>query len=267
MVKAKTAGSFLGSIFNNPGIVLLGALAIGLFIFKDPIQKAFASLGESFGKIELPAITLPEINITNPLDLSGFGADLRKDFDNFVSNFKNPLDLSEQGADFREDVDQTFTDIGTTLADIPDRLKEIFDNIIPQAEPSEDQTDFTASGQAAARARQSEEEAAAIIQEPSTGFLSPREQAEAISRGDLEPFFITSEEIPVIPTGLGADTGFFGGGISFMGGETTPIETLSLSQIIDLGLADSASQAANLKAIAEGFTKEEEEFLRTGIFT
>lgn len=62
MVVAKSAGSFLGGIFNNPGIVILGALAVVLLFFQGDIRKAFASLGESFGKIELPDITLPEIN-------------------------------------------------------------------------------------------------------------------------------------------------------------------------------------------------------------
>jgi len=56
---------------------------------------------------------------------------------------------------------------------------------------------------------------------------------------------------------------FQGGGISFEGGQIfeTPIENLSLSQIIDMGLASSASEAANLQAIAQGFTSEEQAFL------
>jgi len=62
MVVAKSAGSFLGGIFNNPGIIILGALAVVLLFFQGDIRKAFASLGENFGKIELPDITLPEIN-------------------------------------------------------------------------------------------------------------------------------------------------------------------------------------------------------------
>lgn len=59
---------------------------------------------------------------------------------------------------------------------------------------------------------------------------------------------------------------FFGGGPSFIGGTVfeTPIENLSLSQIISMGLASSATEAANLRAIAQGFTPEEEAFLNQG---
>jgi len=64
MVKvARSAGSFLGGIFNNPGIVILGALAIALLFFQKDIRNAFGSLGESFGQIDitLPTIEFPEI--------------------------------------------------------------------------------------------------------------------------------------------------------------------------------------------------------------
>ena len=58
---AKQAGSFLGGFFNNPGLVAI-ALGIGaLLVFRKPIQEAFASFGENFGK--LPSITLTEIKL------------------------------------------------------------------------------------------------------------------------------------------------------------------------------------------------------------
>jgi len=68
------------------------------------------------------------------------------------------------------------------------------------------------------------------------------------------------EQIP-LPEPISEITGF--GGPSFEGGTIfeTPIENLSLNQIIEMGLAETASEAANLKAIAEGFTPEEEAFL------
>jgi len=57
---AKSVGSFLGGILNNPGAVAI-ALGIGaLLVFRKPITEAFASFGENFGK--LPDITLPTIN-------------------------------------------------------------------------------------------------------------------------------------------------------------------------------------------------------------
>jgi len=82
MVKAKSAGSFIGGIFNNPGIVILGALAIGLLFFQKDIRGAFGSLGESisgglgdiniqlpelkFPEIKFPDITFPEFNFSLP---------------------------------------------------------------------------------------------------------------------------------------------------------------------------------------------------------
>ena len=44
----------------------------------------------------------------------------------------------------------------------------------------------------------------------------------------------------------------------------TPIEFLSLNQIIEMGLAETASEAASLRAEAIGFTPEEESFLTQG---
>jgi len=66
MVKAKSAGSFIGGIFNNPGILILGALTIALLFFQKDIRSAFGSLGESIGgglgdiNIQLPEIKFPE---------------------------------------------------------------------------------------------------------------------------------------------------------------------------------------------------------------
>lgn len=63
-----------------------------------------------------------------------------------------------------------------------------------------------------------------------------------------------------------SDQQFFGGGPSFIGGTIfeTSIERLSLGQIIEMGLAGSASEAASLKAEATGFTDEELAFLERG---
>jgi len=45
MAKAKAAGQFLGGIFNNPGVIILGGLAIALLFFQKDIRNAFGSLG------------------------------------------------------------------------------------------------------------------------------------------------------------------------------------------------------------------------------
>jgi len=71
---------------------------------------------------------------------------------------------------------------------------------------------------------------------------------------------------PQVQTTLETGQQFFGGGPSFIGGfvTETPIEFLSLNQIIEMGLASSASEAASLRAEAIGFTEEEQEFLSRG---
>jgi len=86
--KSKAAGSFLGGLLNNPGAVILGALAIGLLFFGNDIRKAFGSLGASIGgglgdinvnlpSINLPAINFPEINFP--------------DFSNIFQGFQDQL--------------------------------------------------------------------------------------------------------------------------------------------------------------------------------
>jgi len=59
--KSRVAGSFLGGIFNNPGVILLGGLAIALFLFRDKISEAVGGLGEGLVNVNLPEIKLPDI--------------------------------------------------------------------------------------------------------------------------------------------------------------------------------------------------------------
>lgn len=71
---------------------------------------------------------------------------------------------------------------------------------------------------------------------------------------------------PGVQTTLETGQQFEGGGVGFIGGfvTETPIEFLSLNQIIEMGLASTASEAASLRAEAIGFTPAEEEFLGQG---
>jgi len=68
-----------------------------------------------------------------------------------------------------------------------------------------------------------------------------------------------------VQTELETGQQFFGFGPSFEGGviRETPIENLSLSQIIDRFMV-TASQAADIRAQAIGFTPQEESFLNQG---
>jgi len=104
MVKgSRAAGSFLGGIFNNPGIVILGALGIALVFFAGDIRKAFAGFGESFGKIELPDITLPPINFP-AITFPDFNIDF-PDFPDFGAGFAAFGDQITQALD---DISKSF---------------------------------------------------------------------------------------------------------------------------------------------------------------
>jgi len=250
--KARAAGSFLGGIANNPGIVILGALAIGLFIFRDKISDAFASVGESItggiGDITLPDITLPEIKFPE-FKFPEFK------FPDFTfpeikfPEFKFP-DI------FGTDIPQPQKMVEDTGLFTPEQLalckcgssivQDAFGNVNQQCKPCKEE-------KTAAQAEPFRD-AAIFAEDFPEEFkeLTPVQQFLVTDKGFDIKSFLVDEPLQQ----------FTGGGVSFMGGAVfeTPIENLSLSQIIDKFMV-TASQAANLKAIAQGFTPEEETFL------
>jgi len=88
--KARAAGSFLGGLANNPAIVIIALVLGGLFIFRDRISEAFAGLG----KIELPAINLPDINFPDfpEINFPDFPEIKFPDFTSLFSGFQEQLD-------------------------------------------------------------------------------------------------------------------------------------------------------------------------------
>jgi len=79
-VAGRGAGSFLGGIFNNPGVVIVAAVGIALFVFKDKIGDFLGGLKfPEFPEIKLPDITFPEFTFPDfpeiilppPPDFSG----------------------------------------------------------------------------------------------------------------------------------------------------------------------------------------------------
>lgn len=52
---ADDLGKGVGGLFRNPGVLALAALGIGLFIFRKPIQEAFANLGGQIGGLFSPS--------------------------------------------------------------------------------------------------------------------------------------------------------------------------------------------------------------------
>lgn len=72
MAKAKAAGQFLGGILNNPAVVIIAIVGIALFIFRDRISGAFASVGEGFGNINIQLPELPTFEFPSLPELPTF---------------------------------------------------------------------------------------------------------------------------------------------------------------------------------------------------
>jgi len=65
---SKSAGSFAGSFLSSPfglGLLGVGALAVGLFVFRDKISEFFQKGFDGLFNIELPSFTLE-----NPIDIT-----------------------------------------------------------------------------------------------------------------------------------------------------------------------------------------------------
>jgi len=221
MAKAKAAGSFIGGIFNNPGVVILGGLAIALLIFNKPITQAFADLGKSissgigginielpeFPEFKFPEFKFPEFkfpDITFPdITFPSF------DFGNiFGQGTEIDIALSE----------------GATPSDIADIIG------IDPNDPNQDPTKFLPP----------------IPEEGDPLFVGPVQPTPPFMLPDTPPI-----SVPFTPP-VELPPGFLGGGVSFEGGTIfeTPIENLSLSQIIDKFMV-TASQAADILAQAQ----------------
>jgi len=217
MVKARSAGSFLGGIFNNPGIVILGALAIGLLFFQKDIKNAFGSLGQGLGNITLPEINLPTINLPT-INLPEIK----------FPEFKFP--------------EITFPTIFGNGLEKP--LKMVEDTgLLTQEETLACECGTSITQDAFGNVNNVCKQCATVGPNPALA-LEPSD-AELFAKDFPEPFS------PVIVSNLpsGFDV-FQTPGSSFVGAaiNPTPIQNLSLSQIIDK-FSVTASQAANIKAI------------------
>jgi len=239
MVKAsREAGSFLGGglggFLSSPfGLGSLGVVALGitLFIFRDRIsdffQKGISDLGQGIGNIniDLPEINFPEINFPEIT----FPEIKFPDFGQiFGGNGDDKSILAGEqdvpiGGGFTADIPPDTT-IDPDTGIVTSDTPPIL-NIPPDIEKELKET----------------------IQERN---LRAREAASGVNQ---------------VQTELETDQQFFGFGQGFEGGviRATPIENLSLSQIIDRFMV-TASQAADIRAQAIGFTPEEESFLNQG---
>jgi len=257
--KARAAGSFLGGIANNPGVIIILLVLGGLFIFRNRISEAFAAIpGAVAGgigdiNIQLPSIEFPDIEFPD----FKFPDFKFPDIFNFFN--QEPKDISEEefelnGAPGMFGEGTTF-DPGTGIieGDTPptvdlglepgglDPLGEIsFNRLKSGVFNTLTQTIGLTPGAAFAQLRDIDFDMGAgfaALDQVLQSFNEPLPQQapplEAISGFDDQFIGAFSES-----------GGFVGGGIF-----QTPIQNLSLSQIIDM-FNVTASQAANIKAIA-----------------
>jgi len=246
---ARSAGSFLGGFFNNPGLVAI-ALGIGaLLVFRKPIQEAFASFGENFGK--LPPITLPPINFPAlpafpEIKFPEFPA--FPDFGDLFSGFQTQLDTITNQL---SNLDQPGREMGTTT----------------MTESGIDTTGGLADRQQAARDAIARAEAEKTLAEagPIGGSEIVSAANELEFRNRQNPIQTIIESIMPVQSAI-SDQQFFGGGPSFIGGSVsdTPITGKSTLGFIIDKLGVTASQAADIRAQEQGFTSEEQSFLGIG---
>jgi len=246
--KARAAGSFLGGLANNPAIVIIALVLGGLFIFKDRISEAFASVGSSIGAgigdIELPPIVLPTINLPEinfpefPAlpDFSGLFQQQQDFFSNLINQFNfavspdipkptkmvedtglDPLATCECGASIVQDA---FGNVNVTCKEC---AAPVGMNPALALEPSD--AELFASQDTGLTPAQ-------LFAQQKGGFIVPQ----------TNPFGI-------------------GGGISFIGGQTTfgdsgnIVDTLS--EVLSIFPNLTASQAADALAQNVGLTKNE----------
>jgi len=253
------AGGFLGGLFNNPGVVILGALALALVFFSGDIRKAFGSFGENIGKVELPAINLPDINFPDikfpDFDFKFPEFDIQfPDFSNLFGDIKFP-DLLGGAAEALggagEALGETLGGAGEATTDFFGNLQKSFNEFLSSFDGEQDMID-------------TEPPLTQVIPSDTTLELGATASAIFTPRDELRDLSIPAA--PSIAESIIAP--FQGGGVSFEGGQIfeTPIENLSLSQIIDRFMV-TASQASSIRREAQGFPSAETGFVPESFFT
>jgi len=233
MVVAKSAGSFLGSIANNPGIIAIAAIGLTLFIFRDRISEFFAGLKFP----EIPAIEFPEFPAIEFPEFPEFPElpDFGKLFEDFFSTFTGGGNGELQPPPAGDLPSEGLGDVT-----IPEGCFVNSQGIIECPTPPT----FDVCQSFPELCEPTPPMDPALLDEPS--------DAELFAKDFPEPFDEPEGPEPPFEPPIDLPEGFTGEGISFEGGtifERDPC-FMSLSEIIDAGLASSASAAANVKAIA-----------------
>jgi len=256
----------LSTLAKNPTLIALGALGIGLFIFRDKISTFFSNITGGAETANL----LGENLLSN---LQGT-QDLLLGINKFFTDFKFPELPSFEFPSF-EFPEFKFEfpsfDLFGPGPMMPQKMVEDTGLFTPEqlalceCGSSIVQDAFGNVNQVCKQCAKPPGPDPNLAKEPSDAELFAKDFPETFQElTPVQQFLVTDKGVDISSFLLDEPTQqFTGGGISFMGGSIfeTPIENLSLSQIIDKFMV-TASQAANLKAIAQGFTPEEEKFLQ-----
>lgn len=230
MVKAKAVGAGIGAFFNNPGVIILGALAVLLLFFRGDIRNAFGSLGQGITEgigglgdinIQLPEFNFPDIkfpDITFPsFDFGGlFGGVQFPQFPNLPPGGIEGIPLDPEG------VNPPGAPTAPTPIDIILGEGGTVTNPILPDDPNQDPNRFLPP----------------IPEEGDPGFIGPT-QPFLLPPTPIAP---TPEPVeqPLSALNIGQEQPF----------AEAPLGALSLSAIIEQ-FDVTASQAANIKFIAQ----------------
>jgi len=281
--KARAAGSFLGGITNNPGIVIIAIVLGGLFLFKDKISEAFASIGEGFGNIDitlpeikLPDITFPEFNFPE-FNFPDF-TDLFSGFQDQLSSIAGQI-VELQGSQVTIPPDTTVNPDGTVTSTTPPTIDtgigkgdplnlfgelrpKVFDTLINLGFEPAEAFGFLKNVTTIEGLNQ-------VLQ--SVNSFGKAAQASGTAEQDIEGTDSSGvSPLPIKSFLIDQQTQkFSGGGVSFIGGSIfeTPITAQSTLGFIIDKLGVSASKAASIRAELIGFTPEEQAFLTPKVIT
>jgi len=223
------AGSFLGGLFSNPAVIILGALGIGLFVFKDKISGFFEGL--KFPEIKLPDINIDFPDLPPPPDLSGF---------DLCSLFGIGCDAeAEEEVETSPEILEADCQCGTDIVQ-----------------------DATGTVTVTCKVCQDVGMDPALLEEPGDAELFAMDFPEPIDEIPIppppEPIVEPPPPIIVDPElDIPPDVEFVGGGPSFIGGSIGQTPVTTLFQVLALFSGFSASQAANFLFQFSGISPSE----------
>jgi len=276
---ARTGGSFIGGITNNPGIVIIALILGGLFLFRDKISEGFGGLFENF---KFPEIPNPFENFTNPFEDFVFPTFTNPfedfefptfelpDFSGFFEGFQEQFTgLQEQQQNFLSQLQLDFNKFFNQPLEQPQKMVEDTGLLPPgtcQCGSTITQDAFGNVNQTCKTCEVTDTQLPSLDPAlniptlpggPNAGLLAflglTPAQVFALEKQGLDPnqfSQLQEEAVNIFGTG---------GGPSFIGGTTTFGSNIidTLSEVLNIFPGLSASQAANVLSEFPGLTGSE----------